>query len=53
MTANDIANAQNIINDMHNQKVVKYVKRDRGLLERKDYEDEIILTEDKRQVLLG
>ena len=52
VNGNNISNAQNLINGM-GQKTVKVVKSDRGLIERKDLEDKVILVEDNRQVLFG
>ena len=54
MNANQINNAANLIESINEeQQRVKIVKKDRGLLERTQNEDKIILTEDNRQVLLG
>ena len=52
MNANLINNAEQLIESNEEQKV-KYIKRDRGLLERTENEEKIILAEDNRQVLLG
>ena len=52
VNGNNISNAQNIINGM-SEKKVKVVKADKGLIERKDLEDKVILVEDNRQVLFG
>lgn len=53
INANNIENAQDIINKLNSQKV-KYVKKDKGLIERSELKDEkIILTEDNRQILFG
>ena len=45
-------NAQNILDSMSTPVTIKRIKKDAGLLERKESE-QIILTEDNRQVLLG
>lgn len=53
MNANNITNAENLINNINGQKI-KYVKKDKGLMERKDGENEkVILMEDNREILLG
>ena len=53
INANNIENAQDIINKLNSQKV-KYVKKDKGLIERSELKDEkVILTEDNRQILFG
>ena len=53
MNANLINNAEQLIESINEEQKVKYIKRDRGLLERTENEEKIILTEDNRQVLLG
>lgn len=53
LNTNNIENAQDIINKLNSQKV-KYVKKDKGLIERNTLKDEkVILTEDNRQILFG
>ena len=45
--------ASNLINSINeSQEHVKYVKKERGLFERRQNEDVVILTEDNRQMLL-
>lgn len=53
--SNDMAKAANIIDSFNGEnKNVKRVKKDRGLIERTEGKDEkIILVEDNRQVLFG
>ena len=53
MNANLINNAEQLIESINEEQKVKYIKRDRGLLERTENEEKIILAEDNRQVLLG
>lgn len=53
MNANDMMTAQNLINSINENVEVKVIKKDRGLLERKETEEQVILTEDNRRVLLG
>lgn len=53
MNANLINNAEQLIESINTEQKVKYIKRDRGLLERTENEEKIILAEDNRQVLLG
>ena len=51
--SNDIAKAENIINSFSSPNV-KRIKRDNGLIERTEMDNEkIILAEDNRQVLFG
>lgn len=51
--ANSIENAQKLVGKL-NGKNVKYIRKEAGLIERKNLEDDkIILAEDNRQVLLG
>lgn len=45
-------NAEELVGKLNTQKV-KYVKKDKGLIERKNKEENIILTEDNRQILFG
>jgi hypothetical protein len=53
MNTNNIENAQELIGKLNSQKV-KYVKKDKGLIERDTVKDEkVILAEDNRQILLG
>ena len=50
---NQLSNAQELVNKMSG-KNVKYIKKDKGLIEREDLKDEqVILMEDNRQVLFG
>lgn len=53
--SNDMARANSIINSLYESNVrVKRIKRDNGLIERTNKDDEkIILAEDNRQVLFG
>lgn len=45
--------AQELIGKLNSQKV-KYIKKDKGLIERDTIKDEkVILTEDNRQILFG
>ena len=53
MNANQINNAEVLINSINEQQQVKYLKKDKGLLERTENEEKVILTEDNRQILLG
>lgn len=53
MNANLMNSAEHLIESINEEQKVKIVKRDRGLLERTENEEKIILTEDNRQVLLG
>ena len=51
---NKIADAENILNNMQNVKPsVKVVKKDKGLFERYESTEKIIITEDNKQLLLG
>jgi hypothetical protein len=53
MDSNNMENAQELIGKLNSQKV-KFVKKDKGLIERDTVKDEkIILTEDNRQILFG
>lgn len=53
LNANNIENANALIDKLNPTKV-KYIKKDKGLIERNSIQDEkIILAEDNRQVLLG
>lgn len=54
INSNKIQDAQEIIDSINPKQKVKYVKKDRGLIERTSKEeDKIILAEDNRQILLG
>lgn len=53
MNANLMSNAECLIESINEEPKVKIVKKDRGLLERTENQEKIILTEDNRQVLLG
>ena len=51
--ANNIENAQKLIGKLNGQNV-KYIRKEAGLIERQNLEDDkVILAEDNRQVLLG
>lgn len=51
--ANNIENAQKLVGKLNGQNV-KYVRKESGLIERQNLEDDkVILTEDNRQLLLG
>lgn len=53
MNTNNIESAQELIGKLNSQKV-KYIKKDKGLIERDTIKDEkVILAEDNRQILLG
>lgn len=52
--SNKIANAESILNSMGYSGKVKIIKKEAGLLERENMDDnKIILAEDNRQILLG
>ena len=54
LNENKFADAQSILSSIGGATNVKRIRRDRGLIERTQLEDEkIILTEDNRQVLFG
>ena len=54
LNENNFADAQNILDSIGNKKNVKYVRKEAGLIERAQVDNEkIILTEDNRQVLFG
>ena len=54
MNANNLSNAQEIIESLNGTKAnVKYIKKERGLMERQECGEKVILTEDNRQILLG
>lgn len=51
---NKIADAESILNNMQNVKpFVKVVKKDKGLFEKYESAEKIIITEDNKQLLLG
>ena len=51
---NKIADAESILNNMQNVKPsVKVVKKDKGLFEKYESAEKIIITEDTKQLLLG
>ena len=51
---NKIADAESILNNMQNVKPsVKVVKKDKGLFEKYESAEKIIITEDNKQILLG
>lgn len=50
--ANRINEAENLVNSFSNV-TVKRVKRDNGLIERKNLDDNMIILEDNRQVIFG
>ena len=51
---NKIADAESILNNMQNVKPsVKVVKKDKGLFEKYEIAEKIIITEDNKQLLLG
>ena len=51
---NKIADAESILNNMQNVKPsVKVVKKDKGLFEKYESAEKIIITEDNKQHLLG
>lgn len=52
--ANDMRNAQDILNNLENNQNVKVIKKDKGLIARESIENKkVILAEDNRQILLG
>jgi hypothetical protein len=55
MNANNLNRAANIVSEMAGDKPnVKVIKKERGLLEREEMENEkIILAEDNRQLIFG
>lgn len=54
LNENKIADAQNLLNSIGGATKVKRIRKERGLIERAEMDDEkIILTEDNRQVLFG
>ena len=54
LNENNFANAQNLLNSIGGAKNVKRIRKEAGLIERTQLENEkIILTEDNRQVLFG
>ena len=51
---NKIADAENILSNMQDVKPsVKVVEKDKGLFERYESAEKIIITEDNKQLLLG
>ena len=52
VNANKIFKAEEIANNLSN-KNIKYIRKDKGLMEREENENKIILAEDNRQILLG
>ena len=51
---NKIADAESILHNMQNVKPsVKVVKKDKGLFEKYESAEKIIITEDNKQLLLG
>ena len=51
---NKIADAESILNNMQNVKPsIKVVKKDKGLFEKYESAEKIIITEDNKQLLLG
>ena len=50
--ANKMANAENAINNLTQNKV-KFIKKEKGLMEREENDNKVILVEDNRQILLG
>ena len=54
LNENKYANAFELVNGIGGKKNVKMIRKERGLIERTQNNDEkIILTEDNRQVLFG
>lgn len=55
INSNNIGRANSLINEMNgNKNNVKYIRKERGLMERDESsEDKIILAEDNRQILFG
>lgn len=54
LNENSFANAQSLLNGIGGEKKIKRIRKEAGLIERTQLEDEkIILTEDNRQVLFG
>lgn len=50
----DMEKANEIVSRLNNKPNVKYIKKDKSLIERESLENEkVILTEDNRQVLFG
>ena len=53
INTNNMEKAQELVGKLDSKKV-KYIKKDKGLIERNTVKDEqVILTEDNRQILLG
>ena len=54
LNENNFANAQSLLNSIGGTKKIKHIRKEAGLIERTQLEDEkVILTEDNRQVLFG
>lgn len=54
LNENNFSNAQNLLDSIGGANKVKRIRKEAGLIERTQLEDEkIILTEDNRQVLFG
>lgn len=51
--ANKINEAQNLINTINNRSVKVINTKKDGLIERVQYENKVILTEDNKQMLFG
>lgn len=53
LNENKVMDAQNIMDNLCGSQTIKYVRKDKGLIERKETTEKIILAEDNRQVLFG
>ena len=54
LNENKFENAQSLLDGIGGKKNVKYIRKETGLIERTQLDNEkIILTEDNRQVLFG
>ena len=54
LNENKYANAFDLVNSIGGKKNVKMIRKERGLIERTQLDNEkVILTEDNRQVLFG
>ena len=52
--ANNIEKANELVGKLSPKSNVKYIKKDKGLIERNTIKDDkVILTEDNRQILFG
>lgn len=52
--ANALGMAESLISEISEPKKIKYIKKEKGLLERAELDDnKTILVEDNRQILLG